>query len=463
MVVIPLRVINGVGRIAKMKLDTLHVINVDLLSQQYYFNSLISEASSSGLLGEADNRKIQIELLALLAEQTDKWTKGESSSIRVEKAQDILESILFVIGVYLKTCSRPEEAVNLLKIKAMKELFTQGLVCVRRKLTACKLLQQHIKKHLLKTPNVYYRSTIVDGINGFFKLYRIQFSAHEIHITADYPTYMGRPQLNGIEFIEQYLKEIESENTFCTHFAANAIHHLLYGLSLDYRSIPMNLYEPVLASSLGLILVNRSPKGLDLTKQEVDRLHEYFQDCSQEEIQGRLQQALVELKEVLQLSEKLIVYIGISIQKLSTTIKRAADRQTLDKVFLVPAYPENQPMVTFSFGERMEDRKYCKLLKIILRSDNSEEKVNLILQKVHALTDLIDLLEEGELIQEEVDELIDKLPLPEFIALLKNYPNDDFLVREGEQMLYRALQKRRNLLTATQQAQLDEALKRVTK
>ncbi|WP_049948128.1 DUF6179 domain-containing protein [Enterocloster clostridioformis] len=138
---------------------------------------------------------IQTDLLLILAEQTDKWSRGESSSIPTEKAQDIMISILFVIGIQLKSYQAPEQAVDMLKSEPLKVLFENGLKLIRRKMAVSRHLQKKVLEHLLDTPNVYYRSTIADGINGFFKLYRPQFSAHEIHITADYPVFMGRPEL----------------------------------------------------------------------------------------------------------------------------------------------------------------------------------------------------------------------------------------------------------------------------
>ena len=62
---------------------------------------------------------------------------------------------------------------------------------------------------MFQTPNGFWRSTIEGGINGFFRLYRPEFAAHEIHITADYPPLLGRPALQGVEFMERYLQEIE--------------------------------------------------------------------------------------------------------------------------------------------------------------------------------------------------------------------------------------------------------------
>lgn len=174
-------------------LDILHPIRAELLSQKYYFQSLIEQAHYCGLMSDKELSAMQGDLLLILAEQTDKWSRGESSSIPMEKAQEIMASILFVIGIQLKSYQTPEQAVDMLKSEPLKKLFENGLKLVRRKMAISRHLQKKILDHLLDTPNVYYRSTIADGINGFFKLYRSQFAAHEIHITADYPVFTGRP------------------------------------------------------------------------------------------------------------------------------------------------------------------------------------------------------------------------------------------------------------------------------
>ena len=440
------------------KIDIVHPIHPNLLSQKYYVQSLTDQAVACGLLHEMDMVKIQTELLTILAAPTDQWNQGESSSIRVEKAQDILASILFVIGVQLKTCASPEAATELLKTEPLFPLFERGLVRVRRKLTVARTIQRRLKKNLLNTPNVYYRSTVVDGINGFFKLYRPQFSAHEIHITADYPAYLGRPELLGIEFIEQYLRYIEAENSFCVCFDDADIHHLLCGLSRDYHSVPMNLYEPVLASSLGLVLTDRDPKPLNLTAADIASLYGRLQNKMAEQIRTLLEQALDQLIDTLGVPSQAAAYARSSLPTLAATISNAVRMKTLDKVLLVPAYPENEPVITFPYGDRMADRKYSLLTKEILQAPSSEEKVHMILREVHSLADLLDIMADAELCQEEFKLLVGALPMAEFAILLKTYPNDDFLSRDSEQMLYEALQKRRELLSPVQREQLNKAI-----
>lgn len=178
-----------------------------------------SNMTSTGLTNFSIRDIDMLQLLELLTQKCDEWASGESSSLPVEKAQDILASIMYVIHLASKDQQHDDVPVS--------ELFEKGLVCVQKKLFSCHMLQRRILKNLFNTPNVFYRSTIQGGINGFFKLYSPQFSAHEIHITADYPLCLGRPQLEGVEFIEEYLSRIDAENAFCNLFDPVLVHRLM--------------------------------------------------------------------------------------------------------------------------------------------------------------------------------------------------------------------------------------------
>lgn len=200
-----------------------------------------------------------LELLELLAQKCDEWNRGEISSLPAEKAQDILTSIMYVISLARKEQSAPagfdadesDSAADIVQQDSVpvSQLFERGLVCVQKKLFSCHMLQRRILKNIFNTPNVFYRSTIAGGISGFFKLYSPQFSAHEIHITADYPVCLGRPELEGVEFIEEYLSRIDAENAFCRLFDSMTVHRLLLELSPDYAQLPVNVFEPVLLAA----------------------------------------------------------------------------------------------------------------------------------------------------------------------------------------------------------------------
>ena len=171
---------------------------------------------------------------------------------------------------------------------------------------------------------------------GFFKLYSPQFSAHEIHITADYPVCQGRPVLEGVEFIEEYLSRIDAENAFCNLFDPVLVHRLLLGLSPDYAQLPVNIFEPVLLSALGLITVGRLPADLGLTPYDILLLEDTFEGKTKEQIESALCTALNRLKTYLDVPERSIAYAAACLPALAANIANATEHNALDKVFLVP-------------------------------------------------------------------------------------------------------------------------------
>ena len=287
----------------------------------------------------------KLELLELLAQKCDEWTRGESSSLPAEKAQDILTSIMYVISLARKEQSAPagfdadesDSAADIVQQDSVpvSQLFERGLVCVQKKLFSCHMLQRRILKNIFNTPNVFYRSTIAGGISGFFKLYSPQFSAHEIHITADYPVCLGRPELEGVEFIEEYLSRIDAENAFCRLFDSMTVHRLLLELSPDYAQLPVNVFEPVLLAALGLIIVGRLPAGLDLTAYDVLLLEDMFCGKTKGQIESALKTALNRLSVYLDVPKRSIAYAAACLPTLAANISNATEHNTLDKVFLV--------------------------------------------------------------------------------------------------------------------------------
>lgn len=439
-------------------LDTLNPIRKELLNPKFYFQSLVEQARICGLLSDIQLTKIETELVIILTEQIDKWSEGESSSIPTEKAQEIMTSIMFIIGIFLKSCDTPEQAVNILKSKSLKTLFEEGQKLTKRKTAISHGLQKRIINNLFNTSNSFYRSTIVEGLNGFFKLYNPQFSAHEIHITVDYPIYVGRPELCGIEFIERYLRYIEAENGFCICFNEQDIHHLLCGLTQDYHNIPMNIFEPVLLSALGLTMLERNPKLLNIHRGDISLLYQKFSKQSLNEIINILAQALCDLEREIILPKTAKQYISLCIPAFASSIMNSTKMKTLDKLFLVPSYPEYDTKIMFSYGIRMDDKNYQKLVEKIIQADSSEEKITHILNDIHSLADLLDILSDTELDSNDFKLLINMLPLPVFIGLLAQYPSDDFIDRESEQLLFLALQKRKKNLSTKEKHQVEQVI-----
>ena len=237
-------------------------IDSQALDGRAYLMSLLAEGQRCGLVSDRDMARLRAESLTLLARQADTWSRGQSSSLPVEKAQLLLESVFYTAGLALKAAATPETALERLREEPLAQLYTEGQKRIVRKLQTAHALHRQLKKTLFTTPNEFYRPTAVEGIDGFFKLYRPDLTAQETHITADYPTFFGPPQLDGIEFIEQYLQQLAHENRFCRYFAPEAVHALLLGLDQRYPQLLLNLYGPVLAAALGCVITRQPVAAL---------------------------------------------------------------------------------------------------------------------------------------------------------------------------------------------------------
>ena len=138
------------------------------LSQRDYTLSLIRQACRQGLLTEEEVHDMKRQLLELVAERTEAWNHGESSSVRIEQAQDFLESILFVMGVQLKAEPSADRALETLKTETVRICFEKGMERVKRKIAISRLLQRRMGKNLFSSQNGILPGNIHSRHRRFF-------------------------------------------------------------------------------------------------------------------------------------------------------------------------------------------------------------------------------------------------------------------------------------------------------
>lgn len=316
-------------------------IDRSLLSGEHYLSSLLEQAYAQGVLTGQQAEAVQMDCLTVLAHQIQRYTGADSSSVRTEEAEGILESVLFTVGICLKEYHSPDDAANALVREGAQELFVRGRARIDRLLKTTRLLHAQIARRLLETPNVFYRSTLVDGIAGFWKLYRPDFAAQDSHITLDYPLLCPVSGLAGVELIREYLERFDCENQFCLCFSAKAIHSLLCGLPVDYRQLPLNLCEPVLAAALGCALCRKSVRPLCLTACDLTNLKNSLGQHTRSEILPVLKDALGLVETALSLTGRVSSYLASALPGISVAVETALETNTLEQVFLLmPQLPE---------------------------------------------------------------------------------------------------------------------------
>lgn len=425
------------------ELDKIQIIEVNKLDSQYYFQSLLEQAHEKELLCNRDIERMQYECIELVSVKSKQYNLNYSSSITIEKAQDIMTSNLFTISIWLKTFSNPDDAIKVLKSETIKDIYEKGRKKINIMLASTKTIHDKLVKQLIKTQNVFYKSTIDEGINGFFKLYYPDFSAHEIHITADYQTFNVIPKLDGIEFIQTYLNYLYYENMFCNFFLDDNIHHLLCGYVKDYEEHLINIYELILITALGCTIVGTDIYSLDITDKGEKYLHNLFLNTSIYDIPKIVKNATDTLVYNLDCSQNLINYINNSLPLIISRIQAASKEQMLDKLFIKPFFPENEAKIFVSYGDKMNDEKYKEIVEEIISCRYIEDKIIIIKENIHSLADLEDILLDAELTEQEIQSILSELKLQEIAVLsnryLSSYDMDTFNMRDQEKLFRKTL------------------------
>ena len=314
-------------------LEKHSVIKPASLDSANYFSSLLSQASAQNLISDLQTEKLQADCLSLLTYITRRYTGFDSSSVRIETAQNLLDSALFTVGTALKAYPDPDDALSALLSLGVSSVYNSGRRRITRLLSQSRALHKALLSNLFQTPNEFYSATILGGISGFFRLYRPDYAAHEIHITADYPVLTPQPPLLGVEFILRYLQCLSFENAFLNLFDSALAHRLLLSYDRHYAQLPINLCEPVLCAALGCALLSQPPLQLHLSFDDIGRLNALFYRKSKTEIELLLNSALVELSTAFSLPAPLSAYLRSALPQIALRAQNAAAHGSLEGLF----------------------------------------------------------------------------------------------------------------------------------
>ena len=312
-----------IEKISKIKRNELDDIE--------YFESLIKAAHDLQKLEISEIEDIQTQLLELLKIKVEKYNLLESTSIEIEKAKTIMESNMYTIGIYLKTFML-DDALEKLKKERIVSMYEAGRKIINKKVTISKILYKEVLKSTLQIANETYLDTIIKGIKGFFKIYEPDYNAKDKKITADYPLYNSLiGKLEGIEFIEEYLKSLKIENEYLSKYDAFNINELLYNYREDYTILIENIFKIVLRQNIGQILAGEKVDTLNISHDGVDKIYLKLNNMTKNEIYDKIKEAICRLEIK---SKEAKEYIEKGLEELQFEIYNSYKLNNLDKVFI---------------------------------------------------------------------------------------------------------------------------------
>ena len=213
---------------------------------------------------------------------------GDSTSVPVETAQELLTSLCFTLSEYLKESG---ESQKLLVTGELDKLFELGIKAIESKIETGRRL---FKAACLGAPgieNISLRDTL-RGIGDFFRRYDCRFFAHRIPCGIDYQLcHPVSESVQGIEYINEYLRRLIIENSILNRFDGRLTIRLLKGYCPDYIGLLINLCEPVITNAVGLTLIGKDPLPLDIADADRSPLAALFEPLTETKARAVLAEA----------------------------------------------------------------------------------------------------------------------------------------------------------------------------
>lgn len=252
----------------------------------------MNELMQSPVLSGEDAQSLTLRLIDLLAWQARKYTKGESTSVTVETAQELLSSLRYTLAVVTEETHMPYKR---LLTEELPPLIRQGQAILQARLEQTKRLYAAVCQTAPGIPNGYYADTL-RGIGEYFKRYDLYFFAHMKPPCIDYPLLIAADEtMQGLDFTEQYLRRILTENMFLRCFDSRAVRELLLAVDGDIEEAYLNLCEQPLINAMGLALLGTDTRRLCIERAEREAITVLLQDKTQEQRRRCLRGAVINL------------------------------------------------------------------------------------------------------------------------------------------------------------------------
>lgn len=228
-------------------------------------------------------------LVPIVAELADKYTSKESSSVTYERAERLMEAVIYCI----RECGANGSTLDPGQLPDERALYDRGRELVMEKVYRAKKVYEGIIRDFEDYGCRNYRDTILKGMPEFFIRYDPVFDPGNHLLTLDYPLLAGNPKGCGIDLIFQYLGGVQVEAWFLNRFHPREVERLLMARLPDYRELYLdNLCDPVLLNVCGGMIAGKTGENLELTKEDCDAVLRFFQGRSREEIDASMTQAV---------------------------------------------------------------------------------------------------------------------------------------------------------------------------
>lgn len=182
------------------------------LDEGDYFESLIVKAYELGFVTQTDIESIQDACFELLAQNLRRTYGDTSTSASTERAESMMDSVVYTLGVGLKTFKTPDEALDFLLEHDISTLFYRGMRRINEMISKIKEMADVLKNELAPDADTALLYTVSKIIPTFLKKYNPEISAHDNVVLPIYPVDFEYEKYKGVEYIFAYTAALLKSN-----------------------------------------------------------------------------------------------------------------------------------------------------------------------------------------------------------------------------------------------------------
>lgn len=269
-------------------------------------------------------------LVKIVGKLAGKYTAGESTSVTYEKAEQLMEAVLYCIREAEET---GENSALREREKSVERAYEEGLLCVERKVKAALYLYNEILPEFDCYGNRCLYDTFVKGMPEFFRRYDMQFEPQNTILTLDYPVWKDLSGCSGIDRIYEYIKCIGMEQKFLNMFTKNEVISMLRKYSKQYQSMVDNICEIVFMAVIGHVLAEKPLSELTFEEADYIQIQGILLRADSKEIGRKLKDAI---KEMVQYCDGdctgLDEYLTGAVDNIVVRLKNAAECGALCRI-----------------------------------------------------------------------------------------------------------------------------------
>lgn len=272
------------------------------------------------------------ELLPIVSELAQKYAGYESTSITYEKAQSLMEAVLFCLSEY--NSSAKDSLVQ--KDISVKEQYNIGAKLLSEKVQNIRKIFNEISFQFEDFGVKCLYDTVQKGIPQFLKWYDIKFCPQNTILTLDYPLLIDCSSLTGADAVYKYIRAIQTEQMFLGKFDRNYVMLVLEKYNFEYRDMIENICSIVLTNIIGHIAIKKPFNDIDFLYGEYLQLSKIFAGKSIPDIENVVKDLIKKIvSQFYENDMDMLEYLCYETNNIAVRIYTANQHEQLSKIFVL--------------------------------------------------------------------------------------------------------------------------------